>query len=98
MTSTRRALPPAGWRRGTTSFTGLCGSDGLPCQTHRSNKALVDTVAQCTLMPSSYKETEPICISGVTGGSQQLAAWEVEISLTVNEWQKHPIVIRPEAP
>ena len=61
-------------------------------------KALVDTGAQCTLMPSSYKGAEPICISGVTGGSQQLTALEAEISLTGNEWQKHPIVTGPEAP
>ena len=61
-------------------------------------KALVDTGAQCTLMPSSYKGVEPICISGVTGGSQQLTVLEAEISLTGNEWQKHPIVTGPEAP
>lgn len=30
-----------------------------------------------------------ICISGVRGGSQQLTALEVEVSLTRNEWQKH---------
>ena len=61
-------------------------------------KALVDTGAQCTLMPSSYKGAEPICISGVTGGSQQLTVLEAEVSLTGNEWQKHPIVTGPEAP
>ncbi|KAK4831830.1 hypothetical protein QYF61_019588 [Mycteria americana] len=37
-------------------------------------KALVDTGAQRTLVPSSYKGAEPICISGVTGGSQHLNA------------------------
>ncbi|KAK4827627.1 LOW QUALITY PROTEIN: hypothetical protein QYF61_019837 [Mycteria americana] len=51
-------------------------------------KALVDTDAQCTLMPSRYKGAKPLCISGVTAG----------VSLTVNEWQKHPIVPGPEAP
>ncbi|GAB0209617.1 hypothetical protein GRJ2_003427400 [Grus japonensis] len=61
-------------------------------------KALVDTGAQCTLMPSSYEGVEPICISGVTGGSQQLTLLEAEVSLTGNEWQKHPIVTGPEAP
>ncbi|KAK4807215.1 hypothetical protein QYF61_024335 [Mycteria americana] len=61
-------------------------------------KALVDTSAQCTLMPSSYIGAEPICISGVTGGSQQLTVLEAEVSLTGNEWQKHPIVTGPEAP
>ena len=49
-------------------------------------------------MPSSYKGAEPICISGVTGGSQQLTVLEAEVSLTGNEWQKHPIVTCPEAP
>ncbi|KAK4806844.1 LOW QUALITY PROTEIN: hypothetical protein QYF61_012565 [Mycteria americana] len=61
-------------------------------------KALVDTGAQCTLMPSSYIGAEPIRISGVTGGSQQLTVLEAEVSLTGNEWQKHPIVTGPEAP
>ncbi|KAK4806727.1 hypothetical protein QYF61_007525 [Mycteria americana] len=61
-------------------------------------KALVDTGAQCTLMPSSYIGAEPICICGVTGGSQQLTVLEAEVSLTGNEWQKHPIVTGPGAP
>lgn len=57
----------------------------------------MDGSAQFTLMPSSYKGVEPICISGVTG-SQVLTALEAEISLTGNEWQKHPIVTSPEVP
>ncbi|KAK4807210.1 hypothetical protein QYF61_024330 [Mycteria americana] len=61
-------------------------------------KALVDTSAQCTLLPSSYIGAEPICISGVTGGPQQLTVLEAEVSLSGNEWQKHPIVTGPEAP
>ncbi|KAK4806889.1 hypothetical protein QYF61_012610 [Mycteria americana] len=61
-------------------------------------RALVDDGAQCTLMPSSYTGAEPIRISGVTGGSQQLTVLEAEVSLTGNEWQKHPIVTGPEAP
>ncbi|KAK4810570.1 hypothetical protein QYF61_004533 [Mycteria americana] len=61
-------------------------------------KALVDTGAQCTRMPSSYIGAEPICISGVTGGSQQLTVLEAEVNLTGNEWQKPPIVTGPEAP
>ncbi|GAB0189364.1 hypothetical protein GRJ2_001401700 [Grus japonensis] len=61
-------------------------------------KALVDTGAQCTLLPSNYEGVEPISISGVTGGSQQLTLLEAEVSLTGNEWQKHPIVTGPEAP
>ncbi|GAB0206302.1 hypothetical protein GRJ2_003095800 [Grus japonensis] len=60
-------------------------------------KALVDTGAQCTLMPSSHEKVEPICISGVTRGSQQLTLLEAEVSLTGNDWEKHPIVTGPEA-
>ncbi|GAB0177290.1 hypothetical protein GRJ2_000194200 [Grus japonensis] len=48
-------------------------------------------------MPSSYKGAEPICISGVMGGFQQVAVLEAKVSLTGNEWQKHPIVTGPEA-
>ncbi|KAK4810605.1 hypothetical protein QYF61_007342 [Mycteria americana] len=49
-------------------------------------------------MPSSYTGAEPLCISGVTGGSQQLTALETKVSLTGNEWQKPPIVTGPDAP
>ncbi|KAK4823102.1 LOW QUALITY PROTEIN: hypothetical protein QYF61_025840 [Mycteria americana] len=48
-------------------------------------------------MPSSYIGAEPTCICGVTGGSQQLTVLEAKVSLTGNEWQKHPIVTGPEA-
>ncbi|GAB0207237.1 hypothetical protein GRJ2_003189300 [Grus japonensis] len=61
-------------------------------------KSLVDTSAQYTLMPSSHEGAEAICISGVTGGSQQLTILEAKVSLSGNERQKHPIVTGPEAP
>jgi len=61
-------------------------------------KALVDTGAQCTLMASDFQGSEFICISGVTGGSQELSESGAEVSLTGQEWQKHPIVTGPEAP
>ncbi|KAK4815633.1 hypothetical protein QYF61_005195 [Mycteria americana] len=61
-------------------------------------KVLADTSARCTLMPSSYIGAEPVCISGVTGGCQQLTVLEAKVSLTGNEWQKHPMVTGPEAP
>jgi len=61
-------------------------------------KALVDTGAQCTFMPSDFKQSESICISGVTGGFQELSVLEAEVSLTGQERQKHPIVTGPEAP
>ncbi|KAK4806213.1 hypothetical protein QYF61_001136 [Mycteria americana] len=41
---------------------------------------------------------EPIWISGVTGGSQQLSVLEAEMSLTGDKWQRHPIVTGLEAP
>jgi len=49
-------------------------------------------------MPSDFKWSESICISGVTGGSQELSVLEAEVSLTAKEWQKHPILTGPEAP
>ena len=61
-------------------------------------KALVDTGAQCTLMPSSHQGTESIYIHGVSVGSQGLTTLEAEISLTGKDWQKHPIMTGPEAP
>lgn len=45
-------------------------------------KALVDTGAQCALLPSGDKGTEPICVSGVTEGSQQLNVLEAGVSLS----------------
>lgn len=35
-------------------------------------KAVEDTGVLCALMPLGFKEAEPVCISGMTGGSQQL--------------------------
>ena len=60
-------------------------------------QALRDTGAQCTLMPSSYKEVEPPCISELTGGSQELTVLEAEVSRTGKEWQKLPTGTGPEA-
>ncbi|GAB0176012.1 hypothetical protein GRJ2_000066400 [Grus japonensis] len=47
---------------------------------------------------AAVRRVEPISISGVTGGSQQLTLLEAEVSLAGSEWQKHPIVTGPEAP
>jgi len=49
-------------------------------------------------MPSSYKGTKPIYISGVTGVSPKLTVLEAKVSLTGNEWQKHSIITGPDAP
>lgn len=49
-------------------------------------------------MPSSYQGAQPICISGMTEGSQQLAVLGAKVSLTGDEWQKYPIVTGLEAP
>ena len=61
-------------------------------------KTLVDTGAQCTLMPLSHQGTESLYIHRVTGGSQELTMLEAEISLTGKDWQKHPIVTGPGTP
>lgn len=58
----------------------------------------MDTRAQCTLIPSNYEGAEPVTISGVAGGSQKLAVSDTEVSLTVKDWQKHPIATGPDAP
>ncbi|KAJ7396400.1 hypothetical protein BTVI_145480 [Pitangus sulphuratus] len=54
--------------------------------------------AQCRLMTSRHRSSEPIWISGVTGGYQELSVLEVEVSLTGDKWEKHPIVTGPGAP
>lgn len=58
----------------------------------------MDSGAHCTLMPSTLKGTEPIYISEVAEGSQQIAVLEDEVSLTGSECQKHLIVTGPKAP
>ncbi|GAB0177148.1 hypothetical protein GRJ2_000180000 [Grus japonensis] len=55
-----------------------------------------NSLAACTLVPSGG--TEPIWISGVTGGCQELSVLEAEVNLTGDKWEKHPIVTGPEAP
>ncbi|PKU33504.1 hypothetical protein llap_16188 [Limosa lapponica baueri] len=85
--------PPVGDRDNRTVWIRWRGTSDP-----QEYKALVDTGTQCTLVPSSYRGAECIYISGVTGRSQELTALEAEVSLTGNEWQKHPIVTGPEAP
>ncbi|GAB0188949.1 hypothetical protein GRJ2_001360200 [Grus japonensis] len=46
----------------------------------------------------SYSPPVQTRIAAVRRGSQQLTLLEAEVSLTGNEWQKHPIVTGPEAP
>lgn len=82
MISTSEAWPLARWKRGTTRFAGMHGLHGMACQTRRDKRAQLCTGAQCTLMPRSYTGTRPICISRVTGGSQQQKLLEAEMSQT----------------
>ncbi|PKU30171.1 endogenous retrovirus group k member 19 pol [Limosa lapponica baueri] len=49
--------------------------------------ALVDTGAQCTIMPSNHRGTESVTIAGVTGGSQELTVLEVEKLIRQQESQ-----------
>ncbi|RMB95365.1 hypothetical protein DUI87_28353 [Hirundo rustica rustica] len=39
-----------------------------------------------------------VSIAGVTGGSKNFTLVEADVSLTGNEWKRHPIVTGPEAP
>ncbi|TRZ12214.1 hypothetical protein HGM15179_014894 [Zosterops borbonicus] len=43
-------------------------------------------------MPSTYQGEEPLLISEMTEGSQQVIALEAEMNLTRTTWQKHPLV------
>ncbi|RMC21314.1 hypothetical protein DUI87_02175 [Hirundo rustica rustica] len=61
-------------------------------------EALVDTGAECTFLPSRHVGEESVSIAGVTGGSQDFTLVEADVSLTGNEWKRHPIVTGPEAP
>ncbi|TRZ06671.1 hypothetical protein HGM15179_020437 [Zosterops borbonicus] len=49
------------------------------------------------LSPRSSGGAEPVSITEVTGGSQQLTLLEAEVSLAGKECKKHPIVTCPEA-
>ncbi|KAK4810038.1 LOW QUALITY PROTEIN: hypothetical protein QYF61_005101 [Mycteria americana] len=52
---------------------------------------------EITSLDPGYKGLEPIWISGVTGGCQELSLLKAEVSFTGDKWQKHPIVTSPEA-
>lgn len=67
-------------------------------QNPQEYKALVDTDAQCMLMPPGCVGSETVSISDVTGGSQELRLLEAEVSLTGKDWQKHPIVTDSNTP
>ncbi|RMC16961.1 hypothetical protein DUI87_06216 [Hirundo rustica rustica] len=41
---------------------------------------------------------ESVSIAGVTGSSQDFTLVEADVSLTGNEWKRHPIVTGPETP
>ncbi|RMC09728.1 hypothetical protein DUI87_13515 [Hirundo rustica rustica] len=56
------------------------------------------SAVQCTLLPSRHVGEESVSIAGVTGGSQDFTLVEADVSLTGNEWKRHPIVTGPEAP
>ncbi|RMC20030.1 hypothetical protein DUI87_00876 [Hirundo rustica rustica] len=45
-----------------------------------------------------HVEEESVSIAGVTRGSQDFTLVEANVSLTRNEWKRHPIVTSPEAP
>ncbi|KAJ7427642.1 hypothetical protein WISP_05259 [Willisornis vidua] len=61
-------------------------------------QALVDTGAQCTLVPLEHESIETVSISGVTGGSQELSVVETDMSLMGDKREKQSIVMGPEAP
>ena len=79
-----------------TGYTELGGFNGT--SDPEKYKALVDTGAQCMLVSSGYRCTEPIWISEVTGEFHEFSVLEAEVSLIGDKWQKHPIVTGPEAP
>jgi len=62
LTRIRGALPPAGWRTGTTRFIGLCGFDGLAHQIHKSIRLYSCKAIyvhwsghRCTVCPNAMK-------------------------------------------
>lgn len=60
--------------------------------------AVVDTGAQCALMPigiCGVRKSLHFC--GDRGDSQELTVLEAEVSLSGKDWQKHPIVTGPDA-
>lgn len=59
-------------------------------------EALVDTGAQCILIPLGHVRAEFVPVAGEIEGLQQLTLQEAEVSLTGKEWKKHPIVTGPE--
>lgn len=78
-------------------FKGLCGSDCLAHQVHRSIRlgwTLGNSVP--TLMSLGYSEEESSYIIGLTVWYQQFSILEAEESLRGEGQQKYPVVTNPE--
>ncbi|RMC13001.1 hypothetical protein DUI87_10530 [Hirundo rustica rustica] len=82
------------WDRKSTAALAQRPSTSEP----QKYEALVDTSAQCTLLPSRHVGEESVSIAEVTGSSQEFTLVEADVSLTENEWKRHPVVTGPEAP
>lgn len=54
-------------------------------------KVQVSSGQWCTLRSSCYERAEPICVSGATGGSQQLVILKAKVSLIGNKWQEYQL-------
>ncbi|TRZ05874.1 hypothetical protein HGM15179_021233 [Zosterops borbonicus] len=77
----RRSLSLARRRKGMTRHTTVW-IQWPGTSDPQKYKALVDTGAQCTLMPSRHRSAESIWISGVTEGCQELSVLEAKVSFT----------------
>ena len=97
ITRTRGALPLARERPGKIVSFGQCGSDGLAHQNHRNMKPWLTRVHSA---PGFHQDTwgQNWFLLLECWGSQQLTLLEADVSLTGQEWKKHPIVAGPGAP
>lgn len=100
VTRTRGALPANRQNKGTVWLTELRGSQRPGTSDPRDCKALANTSAQCTLMPSDHRGRIHLCFWS-NGKTQDLSVLKVELSLTVNEldlYELSPSATGPEAP
>lgn len=76
------SLPQTRWRIEAVWFTEL-----LAKLNAGEYKILVDTGTQCTLMSSKLRGLEPICVSSVARGFQELYLWETK------HWNANPSLL-----
>ncbi|RMC22158.1 hypothetical protein DUI87_03031 [Hirundo rustica rustica] len=96
-TSTRSGAQPAATTSGAQPTAARAGA--RPTAARAGNTIESFSLKDLRGLRKDYtRRPNESIISWVTGGSQDFTLVEADVSLTRNEWKRHPIVTSPEAP